>query len=375
MADEMRQDREMKAEIRLDAAEYGKTTITPEGWLRTTAVVARTGVQEYDDGNGGVRRELRDHRDVFAREALDSLKMLPVTNDHPAGSVTAVNAKKLQVGMTGEDVRPDGAYVVLPLVVTDADAIKAIQDGRRELSVGYSVTLVAESGVYDGIEYTHRQTNIRANHVALVDRARAGGMARIHLDGKGKEKENHMDDLKLTSVRVDGLEYKAAPEVAKYIEKLDALVTDGKADLAKLKDEYEKVKATADEMAAKIKDMEKELEEAKDKKKSDAALEARLSLIEKVRRIKPDIEYTGKSDRDIMSEAIQTKHDGLDLSEKSDAYVEARFDAMIEALPAKALEEQKKATKPGLPDTKTDAESARKDAEDHICNAWKGKKG
>src|SRR5690625_7758468 len=62
----------------------------------------------------------------------------------------------------------------------DSSAVSAIQGGKVELSSGYYADYVPEAGVTDaGENYEFVQRNIVINHVALVDKARAGHGARI----------------------------------------------------------------------------------------------------------------------------------------------------------------------------------------------------
>ena len=92
--------------IRYDRSSIGKTFKTSNGFLRTDAVITRTGIFKYKNPDGTIRRELRRPEEVFKQDALDSIKMIPVTNNHPylvSGDendkmVTTVNAGKYQVG-------------------------------------------------------------------------------------------------------------------------------------------------------------------------------------------------------------------------------------------------------------------------------------
>src|SRR5690606_35603689 len=94
--------------------------------------------------------------------------------------VTADNWKTLAVGEASTDVMRDGERLKIPLIVKDTNAIAAIQAGKRELSVGYACDLAFEPGITpDGLAYDAVQRNIRANHVAIVQRGRAGSDFRI----------------------------------------------------------------------------------------------------------------------------------------------------------------------------------------------------
>jgi hypothetical protein len=129
-----------------------QTGFTQEGFLKADAIVTRTGVFFYKNLDGTVRRELRHPDDVLNSESLLSMKMIPVTNDHPVERlVNAENAKRLSVGYTGENIRPEGSFIFSNFVVTDKDAINDIvQGGKKQLSLGYTVDLIEEKGDFEG---------------------------------------------------------------------------------------------------------------------------------------------------------------------------------------------------------------------------------
>lgn len=317
------------------------TTRTPEGYIRVTAKIARSGIQEYPDGQGGVMRELRHPDDVFSQSALQSLTLLPVSNLHPPEFINPGNARKYQVGYSGESVTVDGRWITIPLVITDEEAIHDVEAGRRELSVGYTVDLIDEGGVYDGQEYTHRQTNIRGNHIALVDRARAGSEARINLDERG----GNMDG-KLITILLDGIEYQASPEVQREITRLTRQLDEITTALEDAKKASETSQAKLDEKTAEALDLKKKLDEATDTATIEARVKARLDLLAKASKIVKTEDLLGKSDREIMAAVIHAKHADLDLANATDDYIAARFDAILEAAPEDTIRQVREQTKP-----------------------------
>ena len=218
----------MAKAIRFDLSSVKTTYKTKEGFLRTDAVVTRTGIFTYHNEDGSVRRELRDHREVFNADSLASMKMIPLANNHPpttTGLLDPTNAKQYQVGFTGENVHPDGENVKLPITVIDGETIKEIENGKRGLSLGYECDMVDEAGEIDGMRFDCKQTNIRYNHLAIVDFPRAGGNARINLDSADIDADiqsfpNHNPkERPMAKVRIDGIEYEAAPEVVNFLTK------------------------------------------------------------------------------------------------------------------------------------------------------------
>ena len=76
---------------------------TNEGFLRGRAIVTSIGVFAYKRKDGTVQRELRLPEEVFAFDTLNSMKLKPVTLNHPNELVTSENADRLQVGSLGDN--------------------------------------------------------------------------------------------------------------------------------------------------------------------------------------------------------------------------------------------------------------------------------
>lgn len=73
---------------------------------------------------------------------------------------------------------------MITFIYFNKDAIEAIKRGKQELSLGYTLDVIEELGIYNGEKYTHRQKNVDYNHLALVNQGRAGRTARVNLDHK-----------------------------------------------------------------------------------------------------------------------------------------------------------------------------------------------
>lgn len=83
--------------------------------------------------------------------------------------------KESVVGSIGSDVAFEAPYLVASLCVYDAGAIEGIESRDQvELSASYHYDAVMEPGEYEGQRYDGRMTNIRGNHLALVEAGRAG---------------------------------------------------------------------------------------------------------------------------------------------------------------------------------------------------------
>lgn len=161
---------------------------TSDGYMAVRAKAARTGVYDYRASEVGAPADkfkatdtvkvYRDEAEVFAEDSVRSFIGRPITNDHPAEAVTRDNWKQHAGGVVMGAARKkldDGDYLAFDLVLMDGALIDAVENGKRELSNGYACDFDWTPGTApDGTAYDARQTSIRGNHVAVVDRGRAG---------------------------------------------------------------------------------------------------------------------------------------------------------------------------------------------------------
>lgn len=365
--------------VRVDYADQPvRMTATPEGYLTGEARVARIGVQAYQDGEGGIRREYRAPAEVFAADAIASFRNTPVTMGHPTERlVTSDNAKRLSVGFVGENLRVDGNWLVMPITITDAGTVSQIEGGTVELSAGYVSSVIDDAGEYDGEVYDARQTNIRGNHVAIVQRARAGNDARLNLDAADAVAINQQPEVKTymadktVTVRVDGIEHQAAPEVERHISKQAERIDAVEAEVAEAKKAAETEKAKADAAT-------EELDKLKAERTDEAiaaAAKARIDLERSAVKVLGDsAALEGKSDREIREAVVLAVHKDAQLGEQSDDYVAARFDAALDThagyQDAGAAQRQTAAKRDDA-EPRNDAASQRQKAADAMKNQWK----
>lgn len=170
---------------------------TPEGFLVCQNVpIARTGYQKYYaqelDENAEpnvVVNVYRSPDEVFSQATLASFEGKPVTNEHPSEDVTPENYAKYSKGHV-QHVRigkgDDSDKIMADLYITDPELMQLIQDGKRDVSAGY----YAE----DKEDQNGRicQTNIRGNHVAVVDEGRAGRSVSIRDSKKRRRGDDSM---------------------------------------------------------------------------------------------------------------------------------------------------------------------------------------
>lgn len=384
-----------------DALQIGQPRRTKEGYLAVRARAARTGVYRYsgreiDAGNAHGLRDLdtvnvlRDENTVFDRAAAQSFIGKPITVDHPHESVTAANWKDHARGAIMGALR-DGEHLAFDLLLMDDTAIAAVDAGKRELSNGYAAEL--EFGDFtapDGTRCQARQTRITdGNHIAIVTAGRAGPECRISDGGNAlfqncdavtviapqfaDEETNKMPHTLI----IDGLQVPDVSDAAKAaIEKLQGQVTDAKAAattaetaLADARKEHDKALGTRD---AEIETLKGQIV---DQTKIDALADAKADVVSKAKAVLGDKapDAKGKSIADVRRAAVAAKFGDAAVADKSDDYIEARFDAMTADAKAQDQQHQPILMPVITGDAVTARDAALKDAEQRERDAWKPK--
>lgn len=327
-----------------DAVTVSGTRRTADGYLIAEAKSVRTGIQLYSGDEVGkpemqVVRVYRPADQVFADSSLQSFTHAPVTMNHPDEAVTSDNWKELAVGEVSTAAKKDGEWVHLPLILKDSKAISAVEGGKRELSAGYTCELVWGDGVTpDGQEFNATQTNIKINHLAIVDRARAGSQARIG-DGASWGASPFTPDhnpqkekiMTLKTVTVDGIPVEVTDQGATVIATLQSRLADANTKAEKAEATHQTAIAAKDAELAK---RDAKIDELNAKVLSDADLDKRVQeradLIAVAKTIAKDVKTEGLSDAAIRKAVVVAKIGDAAIAGKADAYIDARFDLLVE---------------------------------------------
>jgi len=288
----------------------------------------------------------RDKSEVLNKDSLDTFINATVTDDHPNDFVNTSNIKSLHKGSSASyeiSNKDDIYYVEAKLIITDEVLIKKIKNGKVEISAGYDQKLVKEKGTFKGVKYDYKQTNIKINHIAIVDAGRCGDKCKITSDkkviintNKTKKGEN------MGKLNIDGVDYEICDAVDTHIQ-----------GLTKAKDGFEKkAKESIEELSEKEKEKEKlqaekdllEEENKKEKGKSNDTAIAKI-IDEKVAMLSvaKDMKVEVKTSDSVidMKKAIVSSKTSLNLDGKSEDYINASYDMLKE----KEEEEEEKKKK------------------------------
>ena len=323
----------------------GKPRRIADGYLVATAKCVRTGIQLYTGDELGkpdmpVVRVYRPAEEVFAKDSLQSFSHAPITIDHPTEQVTADNWKVLSVGEVSTAAKQVDDWIELPLIFKDAAAIQAIEGGKRELSAGYVADFDFTPGTTpQGEPYDAVQRSIRINHLALVDKARAGSKARVGDSAKSwgiapitqpiaDERTPDMGD-NLRTVVVDGLSVQTTDQGAQAIEKLQKAVSDAQTKLADVESAHKAEMAKKDEEIGTLKADKKKLEDAAPKPADiDRMVADRAALVTAAKAVDEKVVTDGKSDAEIRKAVVTARLGDEAVKDASEAEITGMFKAI-----------------------------------------------
>lgn len=321
---------------------------TSDGYMAVRARAARTGVYDYlatepsiadalPEGHNfkptDIVKVLRDENTVFDQKSAHSFIGKPVTDDHPSQAVNSFNWRDHARGVVMGAIR-EGEYLSFDLLLTDATTIAKVDAGKAELSNGYGAVL--EFGDFtapDGTKCHARQASIAGNHVAIVDRGRAGSACRIgdaarcepapqsFLDSLIKEKP-------VKTMLIDGLTVDIS-NADTAIATVQTLIAARDAAQARLADKDREL-ATKDTEIADLKS------KVSDEATLDARADAKAALVSRGKELLGDAmpDVKGKSLADTRRAIVLAVTKDASLADKSDDYIEARFDGLKDAKPA-----------------------------------------
>lgn len=333
------------------------------GFMYVDAYLTRSGVFDYyKDGN--LIREYRPPDEVFSQDSLDSLKLKPITDQHPKELVSVDNIKDLQVGMIGNDIKREGMYVKGKIVLTNKDTIETIINRKKyglttELSCSYLCCPEKKSGVHvsEG-NYQYIQRKIRYNHCSIVDYGRAGENVRILDENKiiKKEKETKMPipekamvlfqrkQVKNDCLEINSISKEVCPDDLNTITYLNDSLDNAIDVVSKLdsenkilKQENKDTKNKLDEFQGKhdenikiIEQLKKDLNDSKNI--NSVNTKAMFDEYNKVCSIANDlkVDTKNKNIKEIKVDCIKSTNENIDFTKKSDAYIDGRFDTIID---------------------------------------------
>lgn len=284
-----------------------KRTFKDSGQMIAPVTIARTGIMEYRAKDCGTMfadrdpesmvRIMTEATDLFDEASITSYRSAPITIGHPVEDVTVENASGLQKGslegMPFKD-EADAESLAGTIVLNDADTIDLVESGVSQLSSGHTCTLVLADEADD---FDAKKTEIRANHIAIVRKGRAGN-----------------------AVIADEAE---ATEVVEEVEEVTAMFDQDFVDGLQAK-----LEAKDEELTAIKEQLEVAHTQLSDEDYIRVRVEERLEFITQASKF-TDADIVSLSEVDTMRLVLKD-HVSKDLSEKSEAHIRVRYEILLE---------------------------------------------
>lgn len=293
-------------------------TMKDSGELVAPCTFARSGVMKYlakelsplfdDLPPNQVVRVMRTADELYKPSVMEALKSAPITIGHPNDDVSVDNYKELAKGVLsgmptkGEDSTGESTLAG-EVCLNDKEAIRLSDEGKAGLSLGYRADLIRVQGNTD---YDAMQINIRPNHIAIVGGPRAGWEFRIGDSAELLELEEALAE-----------EAKLAEELVNKTTELTVKLADAEAKIS--------------ELEAKLDVANESLASKSGLRFSDADIvgmvESRVGFLLTAKRL-TDEDLTKLSEGEAMRKIVTARIG--DMSQKSDSYVQARYEILLE---------------------------------------------
>lgn len=258
--------------------------------------------------------------------------------------ITDANAKTELSGWTTgtHDIAVDGEHTVISGVIVDPKLKSLIKSNKHQVSPGYDVKIINQSGEHP--EYGHYdavQVFRDYNHLAVTWRARGGATIAIRTDSDNEEfhvdaweiseEENQQfRENNMIKIRIDGHEVEVS-EAAKVAYEAQQVRVD--SEMKALNDKIKDLESEKDIVQGRVDALGIELKAAKDNNEQfniDAAVNARLALIEKARPHLPESQkFDGMSDDEIKCAVLAAKYDSLNIDGVSSERIDGMFEVAV----------------------------------------------
>lgn len=114
------------------------------------------------------------------RKAADTFKLVPLVDNHTMLGKDFTPAEEKGVhGVLGEEIKEKDGVLYADVKIFSESLKNLIQNGKKELSLGYFCSYDLTPGEYHGVHYDAVQRDLKGNHIALVDNGRMGHDVRV----------------------------------------------------------------------------------------------------------------------------------------------------------------------------------------------------
>ncbi|MCA9680728.1 MAG: DUF2213 domain-containing protein [Myxococcales bacterium] len=208
--------------------------VTREGYWIVQGVATVSGVYEYRNADGTIRREYRSADEV--ERSAETLLHQPISIQHEGGELGPSNIAEHRCGTVTrvwvERLEDGRAALCFEARIETDEGQRAIASGLWYLSAAYHFAEIDQSGgvAPDGTHFDLAGSGIIYNHLTLTDRPRVGHEAQLRLDSTDWHETREIRTMKTVTVKFQNRTFKvgalAAVGLRHAVKHASALRTD-----------------------------------------------------------------------------------------------------------------------------------------------------
>ncbi len=358
----------MQRELRRDIAVLEPVTkhVDDDGFLRARLKMAKPGVFNYFRGNG-ISLEAKLPEEILSISTMDSAKRSPIADGHPPisdcdGLITPDNYSKYIKGSLGDSITIQNGYLVGEETVFDKTLAEDIKSGKKaEVSIGFTADIDPTPGEYNGEHYDVAQRNIRINHIAHVEKGRAGSDVKAFFDTSESDGvpvtrlDSRVSDTNQINQTKNNEGETMDMDENSLIEKITAAIksifSDKKKGNSETLDqqegtadfEKEKLLKENEALKAKLAENEKKMEERQDALELDSKIEERLEIMKMAHSVLDSFDSKSLSNQEIKLKVIEKVlpfSNSVRIDSLDDMMIDARYDASFELAKERAMQSE-----------------------------------
>lgn len=301
------------------------------GQMRLWAKVRHVGNLTYFDEKGKPFEEYVTPESIADEKFINNMLFLPVTNEHPEKFLNRRLNDSRAKGITGTQPIVDDDGFLIDFTVFDEQLAKEIENGKRDVSLGYK-SLVQFNKDSARLE----QLKCEPDHLAVVSEGRAPKATIIYFTRGDSiiwtaDKPEQRTDMK--KIQIDGSDFEVEDALANAVNDMMKKFSD-------MEEKYKGAKKSADSvdvLQAKIDELQEKLDSTPSRTAIETEIRAEMQdFFEVLNEIK-SVGYEGKTDSiktaaEARRKFVESERPKFDFTKKSDEYVQARYDSIMELL-------------------------------------------
>lgn len=198
---------------------------TEEGYLKFPQVtIAKEGVQRYTTADGKEQLVYKPAEEL--KRILDHGERRAITDEHPAEKIVT---KPSEIRGYTENLTFVDGNLKSDMIITCGKLISTVKNNKKsDVSMGFHTKYVAQDGIFNDSKYSHKQTDILLDHVAITTDGRCSV---LHGCGFTPDKKKEAVIIRTDSKKSKSAPAKLSAEQQRAIDTANKIIADNRVDV------------------------------------------------------------------------------------------------------------------------------------------------